>query len=230
MTCQRFSLSCYNKNSHKNEYSLETCVNKPFSQNHVKRASKSWFKCKEYKQTSRIPERKNCSSCALSVCLSHLLRKIFCNCFGQITKFQVAQLKSHFLIKPSLGYPQKVMNMILSQKKSPCYPAGNYMFKVNNRNTRTRCEICSRLTIKTHLVSLLLTLNIFHTLFLLLTLWKNIVFEDELLKVFLMNFFCICCKTKALTMCISKSTFFSFKPDRKKKLSNSIYFSVFVLR
>ena len=25
--------------------------------------------------------------------------------------------------------------------------AGNYMFKVNNRNTRTRCEICSKLTI-----------------------------------------------------------------------------------
>ena len=29
------------------------------------------------------------------------------------------------------------------------YPAGNYMFKVNNRNARTRCEICSKLTIKT---------------------------------------------------------------------------------
>ena len=28
-------------------------------------------------------------------------------------------------------------------------PAGNYMFKVNNRNTRTRCEICLKLTIKT---------------------------------------------------------------------------------
>ena len=28
-------------------------------------------------------------------------------------------------------------------------PTGNYMFKVNNRNTRTRCEICSKLTIKT---------------------------------------------------------------------------------
>ena len=27
--------------------------------------------------------------------------------------------------------------------------AGNYMFKVNNRNNRTRCEICSKLTIKT---------------------------------------------------------------------------------
>ena len=29
------------------------------------------------------------------------------------------------------------------------FPAGNYMFKVNSRNTRTRCEICSKLTIKT---------------------------------------------------------------------------------
>ena len=28
-------------------------------------------------------------------------------------------------------------------------PVGNYMFKVNNRNTRARCEICSKLTIKT---------------------------------------------------------------------------------
>ena len=27
-------------------------------------------------------------------------------------------------------------------------PAGNYMFKINSRNTRTRCEICSKLTIK----------------------------------------------------------------------------------
>ena len=27
-------------------------------------------------------------------------------------------------------------------------PAGNYILKVNNRNTRTRCEICSKLTIK----------------------------------------------------------------------------------
>ena len=28
-------------------------------------------------------------------------------------------------------------------------PAGNHMFKVNNRNTRTRYEICSKLAIKT---------------------------------------------------------------------------------
>ena len=29
------------------------------------------------------------------------------------------------------------------------YPVGNYMFKVNNRNARTRCEIYSKLTITT---------------------------------------------------------------------------------
>ena len=33
------------------------------------------------------------------------------------------------------------------QQRNP-NPAGNYMFKVNNRNSRTRCEICSKLTIK----------------------------------------------------------------------------------
>ena len=27
-------------------------------------------------------------------------------------------------------------------------PAGNYMFKVNTRNTRARCEICSESTTK----------------------------------------------------------------------------------
>ena len=49
-------------------------------------------------------------------------------------------------------------------------PAGNYMFKVNNKNTRTRCGICSKLKIKTpkrhqQIKSLLLILKIFHTLF-----------------------------------------------------------------
>ena len=34
-----------------------------------------------------------------------------------------------------------------SEDKEPTYPAGNYIFKVNNRNTRKRCAICSKLTI-----------------------------------------------------------------------------------
>ena len=45
-------------------------------------------------------------------------------------------------------------------------PADNYMLKVNNGNTRTRCERCLKLATKTpDLVSLLLTLNISHNLF-----------------------------------------------------------------
>ena len=51
------------------------------------------------------------------------------------------------------------------------YPFGIYLPKVNNRNTRTRCEIYSKIKIKRPerrhdmLVSFLLILNIFHTLF-----------------------------------------------------------------
>ena len=50
------------------------------------------------------------------------------------------------------------------QKHYDVNPAGNHMFKVNNRNTRTRYGICSKLTIKTHishlaLVFLVLTLS-----------------------------------------------------------------------
>ena len=48
-------------------------------------------------------------------------------------------------------------------KANKHYPAGTYFHKVNNRNTRTRCEIFSKITI--NIVSLLLTLNVFPTLF-----------------------------------------------------------------
>ena len=46
-----------------------------------------------------------------------------------------------------------------------CYSAGNYMFKVNNRNTRTRRKTCSKLTIKTserHHRSSVFTVNFEH--------------------------------------------------------------------
>ena len=52
-----------------------------------------------------------------------------------------------------------------NKKKNYPTPADIYLLKVNKRNTRTSCEICSELKIKTPrvLLSLLLTLNIFHT-------------------------------------------------------------------
>ena len=35
------------------------------------------------------------------------------------------------------------------REQAKLYPAGIYMFKDNNRNTKTKCGICSKLTIKT---------------------------------------------------------------------------------
>ena len=48
-----------------------------------------------------------------------------------------------------------VKQVIISGAVS-CKRADIYLLKVNDRNTRKRCEICSKLAI---------TLNIFHTLF-----------------------------------------------------------------
>ena len=41
----------------------------------------------------------------------------------------------------------KIVN--LSEVK--LFPANIYLFKVNNRNTRKRCEICSKLTIQANI-------------------------------------------------------------------------------
>ena len=41
------------------------------------------------------------------------------------------------------------MNMNNGLRENHEHPAGNYMFKVNDRNNRIKCEICSKLTIKT---------------------------------------------------------------------------------
>ena len=63
----------------------------------------------------------------------------------------------------------KIINVIKKFMSYSLYPETSYLFNVNNRNTTQRWEICSKLTIKTlerrHLVSLLITLNIFHTFF-----------------------------------------------------------------
>ena len=46
-------------------------------------------------------------------------------------------------------YLQNYEKHILRFQSHRTNPAGIYLLKVNNRNTRTRCEICSKLTIKT---------------------------------------------------------------------------------
>ena len=62
-----------------------------------------------------------------------VVSNIFRECDFSLTK---TQHKFHFQLQL-----QKQFNI-------NCTPVGNYMFKVNNRNTRARSEICSKLTIK----------------------------------------------------------------------------------
>ena len=65
--------------------------------------------------------------------------------------------KRERIVKRIWNQFQKNLKPICDNKRENCirhtaatlvlFPAGNYMFKVNNRNTRARCEICSKLTI-----------------------------------------------------------------------------------
>ena len=64
---------------------------------------------------------------------------------------------------PKFRITMEDMCTFMEPSASSQYPVGNYMFKVNNRNTRTRCEIYSKLTIKTP--ERRQTLDIFYTLF-----------------------------------------------------------------
>ena len=67
--------------------------------------------------------------------------------------------QSFFNVRPNLSYIfitiqvfQEHLLVVISEahlEPSRTFPIGIYMFKVNNRNTRIRCEICSKLTIKT---------------------------------------------------------------------------------
>ena len=50
------------------------------------------------------------------------------------------------LKQPWWNSPEKIVH---NYQPLSTFPAGIYLLKVNNSNTRTRCEICSKLTIKT---------------------------------------------------------------------------------
>ena len=44
---------------------------------------------------------------------------------------------------------RRVFSQCIKAAENSKYPASNWMFKVNNRNTKTKSKICSKLTIKT---------------------------------------------------------------------------------
>ena len=73
-----------------------------------------------------------------------------------------------FMLMFSVVLQETLEKVESTNRNTGIKPSRQLLFKVNNKNTRTRCEICSELIIKIPgivLPSLLLTLNIFHTLF-----------------------------------------------------------------
>ena len=69
-------------------------------------------------------------------------------CSGVVQKTVVPNFVTTHAEIPLQIYNETLQHFTNSSSQNTI-PTGNYMFKVNNRNTRTRCEICSKLTIKT---------------------------------------------------------------------------------
>ena len=57
----------------------------------------------------------------------------------------------HLQMKSESGVENYIMSesSLLEPWDSITYPVDIYPLKVNNRNTKTKCEICSKITIKT---------------------------------------------------------------------------------
>ena len=63
----------------------------------------------------------------------------------------LAFIPSIFMLWVSMHNLKKIYQKNFTDKvkqSEKLYPAGNYVFNVNNRNTRKKCEICPKLTIK----------------------------------------------------------------------------------
>ena len=119
------------------------------------------------------------SDCSVKVCYSWQLRMLHytLNCLIYNSSFCIPFFSFfgwlhlfNIILIFSLMWPP---NDVLSHRR--LYPAGIYLLKFNNRNTKTRCEICSKLTIKTQGAFIVNFEHLSHLnlVFLLLTLESN---------------------------------------------------------
>ena len=87
----------------------------------------------------------------ISYILSNGFKKLLANQFAEFLTFDLFVL---LILIPGVNCYIVLVNSSyihswLIDSLSDLNPAGNDILKVGNRNTRTRCEICSKLTIKT---------------------------------------------------------------------------------
>ena len=78
----------------------------------------------------------------LNWCSFWALSKRWAFCFkSKLSELIICSLLQHVLLRNTFASH--------SQTQNSSIPVGIHLLKVNNRNTKTRCEICSKLTIKT---------------------------------------------------------------------------------
>ena len=77
----------------------------------------------------------------------------YCSLWTYFTSFSGVSIVEFEQANVSLGYCLHISgqssHFVPHENTSLPSPVDNYMFKVNNKNTRARYEICSKLTIKT---------------------------------------------------------------------------------
>ena len=76
-----------------------------------------------------------------------LEKLISVNPAGVVKKCHVPEIRAViFYLNWAFAFARQTVTRACSLFQS--IQAGNYLFKVSNRSTRTRCEVCSKLTIK----------------------------------------------------------------------------------
>ena len=74
----------------------------------------------------------------------------FCNLFLKKSVLQTSFSWKKIQQKPEVNKRKTEIRKVVTKSwNKRNFPAGQYMFKVNNKTTRTTCEICSKLTKKT---------------------------------------------------------------------------------
>ena len=72
---------------------------------------------------------------------------LVCGLVGPNLKKKINQKSITFIIKRPVLLSESAY-IVVSYKRN-IFPVDNYLFKANKRNTRPKCEICSKFTIKT---------------------------------------------------------------------------------
>ena len=96
------------------------------------------------KVLKKVSFNSNSSSKSNTECITKNQKFRINNIKNIVATLNINSLVSKFDELKVIG--QGIFNILIISKTNP---TSNYIFKANNRSTRTRCEICSKLTIKT---------------------------------------------------------------------------------